>query len=127
MGERHLVLNAHVTKLGPHSVTLSKAFPEHGIEGEEPTLYFDYAVYALGSHMPAPIDLWGPTIGDVNASEHCSPKVTGVDKPLEASSPQHPEPGSKSAGIQWLGHSQEHVRAAPSVLVVGGGALGIRE
>lgn len=53
-------LHAWVTSLSPHSLTLSRPFPEQGVEGAVPTLKFDYLLYALGSHLPAPIGLWGP-------------------------------------------------------------------
>ena len=83
-------------------MTLSKAIPDAGIT--EPKLSFDYLVYALGSHLPEPIDLWGSVnLGSV-----------GYD-------------GTKPKGIEFLKSAQNRVKAAPSVLVVGGGALGIRE
>ena len=99
---RHLVLHASVTGLDASSVSLSRAFPEVGLL--EPKLPYDYLVYALGNHLPEPIDTWNP-----------------VNIAAEAYD------GTKPQGIQWLKHAQKRVEAAPSVLVVGGGALGIRE
>ncbi|TCD67840.1 hypothetical protein EIP91_011902 [Steccherinum ochraceum] len=146
--QRHLMLNARVTKLGPNSLTLSKAFPEHGIEGDEPTLHFDYAIYALGSHMPAPINTWGPPVdrgetlilssGPVVPSktpglESVQPfggpalsEVTTAVAPVEAEVLPASEIGTKPSGVKWLQRSQKHIERAPSVLVVGGGALGIQ-
>ncbi|TCD71952.1 hypothetical protein EIP91_000084 [Steccherinum ochraceum] len=145
---RHLMLNAHVTKLGPTSLTLSKAFPEHGIDGDEPTLHFDYAIYALGSHMPAPINLWGPPIDEEAAPATvpepvAPPKTPGLESvqpwggpalsevttavsPVEDEVPYTSDVGTKPAGVEWLDRSQKHIERAPSVLVVGGGALGIQ-
>ena len=85
-------------------MTLSKAFPKYGID--TPVLNFDYAIYSLGSHLPAPINIWGPS-------------ADGKD--LAYSS------GSKREGIAWLAKFHSVIEKAPSVLVVGGGALGIRE
>ncbi|KIP04635.1 hypothetical protein PHLGIDRAFT_25487 [Phlebiopsis gigantea 11061_1 CR5-6] len=104
---RHLRLHAQVTALSTHSATLSRAFPEHGL-GE--TLRFDYLVYALGSHLPAPIDLWGP--------------VDAAEEEYKERTPAHN--GSKASGIAWLERFRAVVERTPSVLVVGGGALGIQ-
>ncbi|KAK0229565.1 hypothetical protein EDD85DRAFT_957340 [Armillaria nabsnona] len=46
----HLVLHATVLSLTAKSVTLSRSFPEHGIDTTE--VPYDYAIYALGSHLP---------------------------------------------------------------------------
>lgn len=94
-------MQATVTGIDSHSLTLSKAFP--GAEAPEQKLPFDYLVYALGSHLPEPIDLWGSaSLGSVKYD------------------------GTKPKGIEFLKSAQKQVEAAPSVLVVGGGALGIR-
>ncbi len=103
---RQILLHAHVTSLQSHSLTLSRAFPQYGIEGDVPRLHFDYLVYALGSHLPAPINLWGP-VGDEMA-------------PLL-------DVGTKAGGIDWLKRFRSRIEQAGTVLVVGGGALGIRE
>lgn len=100
-GDRHLILHAAVTRLEEHSLTLSNAVPEAGIT--DPRIDFDYVVYALGSHPPEPIDLWGP----INLG------YAAYD-------------GTKPKGIEWMRSAQERIEEAPSVLIVGGGALGIR-
>lgn len=106
---RHIFLHAQVTSVDLHSLTLSRSFPEHGVNESDRTLHFDYLVYALGSHLPAPIDLWGP-----------------VDPEAEKGKSQAYD-GRKSSGINWLERFRGMVEAVSSVLVVGGGALGIRE
>ncbi|KZT01697.1 iron uptake cluster protein [Laetiporus sulphureus 93-53] len=133
-----VVLHAQVTSLTPHTVSLSRAFPEHGITEPSRTLHFDYVVYALGSHLPAPIDLWGP-VGD---EKDVSTVATGVDQAdgahhttgLSASSTvgvpsaasAHSYQGTKAEGIEWLQHSHDRIEMASSVLVVGGGPLGVQ-
>ena len=100
-GSQHVVLHATVTRLEEHSLTLSRAIPEAGFA--EPKLSFDYLVYALGSHPPEPIDLWSPlNVGSI------------------------PYDGTKPKGVQWMKAAQKRIEEAPSILVVGGGALGIR-
>ncbi|KAJ6550864.1 hypothetical protein DFH09DRAFT_1168472 [Mycena vulgaris] len=103
---QHVFLHTQVHALTAHTVTLLRAFPEHGISTRE--LQFDYAVYALGSHLPPPLDLWG-----------AHPKAQ--DGP-----PAAPYGGTKSEAIAWLKAAQGAIAAARSILVVGGGALGIQ-
>lgn len=81
-------------------MTLSRSFPEIGINST--TVAFDYAVYALGSQLPPPLDLWGSTANGV--------KYTG----------------EKIEGCAWFKEKQKFIKPVSSVLVVGGGALGIR-
>ncbi|KAH7925986.1 FAD/NAD(P)-binding domain-containing protein [Leucogyrophana mollusca] len=108
---RHLRLHATITSLNPRSIGLSRSFPELGIT--EPSLSFDYAVYALGSHLPTPIDLWGAKLD--------------VDNPKASEAPDPPAyTGTKKEGASWLQQRQKRVENASSVLVVGGGALGIQ-
>ncbi|KAK7002471.1 apoptosis-inducing factor B [Favolaschia claudopus] len=102
--KRHIFLRAHIQSLGPNSVKLSRAFPEHGIDSD--TLHFDYAIYALGSHLPSPLNLW-------HAAPDGKPSVQSYG-------------GSKAESIAWLRGKQRAIEDANSVLVVGGGALGIQ-
>ncbi|KAJ7758009.1 hypothetical protein B0H16DRAFT_1536483 [Mycena metata] len=104
---RHIFIQAHIESLSTNSVTLSRAFPEHGIST---TLHFDYAVYALGSHLPPPLNLW-----------HATP-----DDKLTSTAVQTAYTGNKADSIAWLKGMQAVIEAAASVLVVGGGALGIQ-
>lgn len=125
-----VLLHAQVTSLAPKSLTLSQAFPEYGIYEPGKQLDFDYAVYALGSHLPAPINLWGP-VGD-------DPDVLAVTKGIMqdvAGKRQFPTgvaenslyQGTKPEGIDWLQKFRERIDKASSILVVGGGPLGVRE
>lgn len=103
----HVLLHAHVLSIHPDHAILSKAFPEHGIPTSR--LDFDYCVYALGSQLPDPLNLWGPL------------PSKGV---LKIANPSYN--GTKKDSVEWLKHNQKVVEEAPSVLVVGGGALGIQ-
>lgn len=105
---RHTMLHASVVSLGAHELTLDRAFPEHGLS--DGVLRFDYLVYALGSHLPSPINLWGAVADEVEKD--------GVVDIVR---------GTKEGGMAWLKKFQARVARASSVLVVGGGALGIRE
>ncbi|KAF7310455.1 Glycoside hydrolase family 5 protein [Mycena chlorophos] len=101
---RHIFLRATVLSFSSHSVKLSRAFPELGFPSN--TLEFDFAVYALGSHLPSPLNLWS-----------ASPDGKPCPRPYD---------GDKSEGIAWLKRKQAVIQAASSVLCVGGGALGIQ-
>ncbi|KAJ6452884.1 hypothetical protein C8R47DRAFT_262616 [Mycena vitilis] len=103
---KYTFLQAHVQSLSANSVKLLRAFPELGIDTDE--LHFDYAVYALGSHLPSPLNLW-----------HASP-----ERKLPAV--HHAYGGTKAESIAWLKGKQRAIEDAGSVLVVGGGALGIQ-
>jgi len=108
---RHLFLHAQVISIdGPNRLTLSRSFPELGLGSE---VEFDYMVYALGSHLPAPIDLWGP-VGDTQEKGEVVEEY-GVE-----------HRGTKVGGIDWLRRFRRRIEHASSVLVVGGGALGIQ-
>ncbi|KAJ7482678.1 FAD/NAD-P-binding domain-containing protein [Mycena latifolia] len=117
---RHIFLHAHILALHSHSLTLSCAFPEHGI-GADGVLGFEYAVYALGSRMPAPLDLWGEH-GPHQAQDGLVQSPEGV----KDGEKDEKFGGTKSEGIAWLKRAQARIAAARSVLVVGGGALGIQ-
>jgi len=60
------------------------------------------------------LNLWGTTAG----------KAT-LDSEINKNSVVYN--GLKSEGCEWFKEKQKIVEAAPTVLVVGGGALGIRE
>ncbi|KIJ56320.1 hypothetical protein M422DRAFT_150875 [Sphaerobolus stellatus SS14] len=107
----HIHLHAHVVSLTPKSITLSKAFPELGIPST--TLPYDYAVYALGSQLPPPLNLWGEN------------KILRVIRANHFFIREQYH-GLKSEAIEWLKEHQKTVEGAPSILVVGGGALGVQ-
>ncbi|KAG5635987.1 hypothetical protein H0H81_009455 [Sphagnurus paluster] len=104
----HRRLQASVTSINQKFITLSRSFPEHDLPTE--TVPFDYLIYALGSHLPAPLNLWDP-----------APSKPGKGRQLPV---YH---GMKSEGIAWMQEHQKIVEDAPTVLVVGGGALGIQK
>lgn len=109
---RHLILHAKVLSLNSDFVTLDRSFPEHGLDS--PRIPYRYAVYALGSNLPRPIDLWATeeaTEDDEKYSEETRKEYRGT----------------KAEGVEWLQRCQERIRKAGSVLCVGGGALGIRQ
>ncbi|KAG6918008.1 hypothetical protein DXG01_017018 [Tephrocybe rancida] len=109
----HRRLQATVTSISKDTVTLSKAFPEHGLPST--TVQYDYMIYALGSHMPTPLNLWATgSTGKVIAT------TPGKGRQLPIYQ------GMKSEGISWLKEHQKIVEAAATVLVIGGGALGIQ-
>ncbi|KAG6887788.1 hypothetical protein C0992_010740 [Termitomyces sp. T32_za158] len=98
----HRCLHATVTSICTDSVTLSRAFPEHGLSS--PVVRYDYLIYALGSVLPAPLDLWRTDPASKLPLYH----------------------GTKPQGIAWMKQHQEIVKDSQSVVVVGGGALGIQ-
>lgn len=106
----HVRVQATVTSIDNHRIILSPNLQEC----QQSSLDFDYAIYALGSHLPSPIDLWNYQ------------KEGGMKSSLEPPGIQQ-YGGTKSEGISSLRERQKRVEAATSVLVVGGGALGIRK
>ncbi|RDB21672.1 Apoptosis-inducing factor B [Hypsizygus marmoreus] len=111
--ELHRRLQAHITSFSQKSLTLSQAFPEHGLPTQ--TVDFDFAIYALGSQLPAPLNLWG-----TDASGNPIPRKPSKGRQLPIYR------GLKTEGIAWLQAHQKLIEESPSVLVVGGGALGIQ-
>ncbi|KIJ19554.1 hypothetical protein PAXINDRAFT_166669 [Paxillus involutus ATCC 200175] len=163
----HKRIHATITALHPHHITyiphqltstpdspppLQKA--EH--KNQEQSLHFDYAIYALGSHLPSPIDLWGfrganlksfsstPDSAHLNSGEvhdEGDPQKQQPDgdarppisRPIDCvansepcKNPLHPYTGTKLEGVSWLRSRQRKVEEAINVVVVGGGALGIQ-
>jgi len=84
----------------------------YDFEGPEETLNFDYCIYALGSGMPDPCNVW---------SEH--PNLPpGIDNDEHFRGK-----GSKKCGVTWMEEKAKDRRDAKRILIVGGGALGIRQ
>ncbi|KAJ9108600.1 hypothetical protein QFC19_002317 [Naganishia cerealis] len=79
-------------------------------EKAEKRLQFDYMVYALGSHLPAPINIWSTVDHDASIQ---------IERPLGCQ-------GSKERGRAWLQAAQKRIEAAKSIAVIGGGALGVQ-
>ncbi|KAF8881689.1 hypothetical protein CPB84DRAFT_1838278 [Gymnopilus junonius] len=103
----HIHIQAQVTSIRPNHLTISRAFPELGIPTT--TISFDYAIYALGARLPPPLNLWESPIENESLGERI----------LQYS-------GLKTEGCEWLRSKQRIIERVPTVLVVGGGALGIQ-
>lgn len=123
--KRREFIHASVVKLDRHSVTFTRPGPrrlpaEKGtavtgpsghFEGPEETLQFDYCLYALGAALPDPTNPW---------SEHPNMPEGVVHDHVECGL------GSKKWGVRWMEQRAERLKAAPRIVVVGGGALGIQ-
>lgn len=102
-------IHGNVSSLNSHSVTLTRLSTtdsDHPV-GDTETIDFDYLVYALGASLPSPVDVWG--------EESSGQQLDGV--PM----------GCKKRGVAYMHQRAETMKRAKSVLVVGGGALGIRQ
>ncbi|PPQ85979.1 hypothetical protein CVT25_001678 [Psilocybe cyanescens] len=110
----HIRLHAQVISIRPHHIKLSRSFPELGFPTD--TITFDYAIYALGSHLPPPLNLWGPS----------SYKYLESPKSNETFDTEVKYTGLKAQACDWFKEKQKVIKDAPTVLVVGGGALGIQ-
>ncbi|KAI9463162.1 hypothetical protein HD554DRAFT_2027295 [Boletus coccyginus] len=94
------------------------------VETTEKILRFDYAIYALGSHLPSPIDLWGS--GDIDPFSAQEPLCPDTEGWPQCISHTPPYMGTKQESISRLRSRQQKIETARQVLVVGGGALGIQ-
>lgn len=118
----HQVIHGTATRLERNRVSYTPAaYASNNIDKPKLTLDFDYLVYALGAALPAPIDLWGERSvydyereGSINQRLR---KYNAVEEPV----------GAKQGGMGWLRKAQDRLKDVGSVLVIGGGALGIRE
>ncbi|KAI6127312.1 FAD/NAD(P)-binding domain-containing protein [Pisolithus sp. B1] len=114
----HIRIHGTVTSLHPNHITyIPHSFSSSSSSEPAPepqTLHFDYLIYALGSHLPSPIDLW----------EHTCERAQHLDKGRYHD--KTTGTGTKSHGMAWLRERQARIEAAQSVLIVGGGALGIQ-
>ncbi|CAK9782311.1 FAD/NAD(P)-binding domain-containing protein [Cutaneotrichosporon oleaginosum] len=104
----HQQIQGVITALSPNSVTyvLAKDGAYDDIDLQNPpaerveTLAFDYCVYALGGALSAPSDAWAEYPGGGR--------------------------GTKAGGVAFLARQGKVVEQAQSIIVVGGGALGIQ-
>lgn len=97
----------------------------NGERPHEHSVSFDYLVYALGSHLPPPINIW--SVPDTQKE-----RAHGSLQDLLAATGQIEQktkviPGSKSSGMTWLQDAQKRIRDAKSIAIIGGGPLGVRE
>ncbi|KAG8736087.1 hypothetical protein FRC11_002866, partial [Ceratobasidium sp. 423] len=117
--ERNRVVHGTATKLERNCVTFTPA-SYAVMNGEAPTtdgtrtIEFDYLIYALGARLPGPIDFWG-----AKSVYEKSARLT-LEKGRIAFN------GTKPASISFLKTAQKRLKEVESVLVVGGGALGIQ-
>lgn len=79
------------------------------------TITFDYVIFALGSILPAPINTWSVPSSklDKEASKILQNGKSGFW-------------GGKERGVKWLRETQDRISAAESILIIGGGALGVQ-
>ncbi|KAG8716743.1 hypothetical protein FRC09_015282 [Ceratobasidium sp. 395] len=114
----HIFIHGTITRLERNRISYIPASYEEDGGGEEKVLDFEYAIYALGAQLPSPIDVWGETnIFDL-------PELNGRVKTTIEQDPK--VLGTKQGGIKWLRKAQRRLESVRSVLVVGGGALGIQ-
>ncbi|SPO27554.1 related to AIF1 - mitochondrial cell death effector [Ustilago trichophora] len=99
--DQHVLLHANVIELDRGNRRVSYELIDDKTAGIQ-WLYWDYLVYALGSHLPDPINVWST-----------SQQVSRYD-------------GSKLMGVKWLRDAQDRIEAAKSIVIIGGGALGVQ-
>jgi NADH dehydrogenase FAD-containing subunit len=123
---RREFIHASVVRLDKHSVTYTRPGPYKApaedstaivgpsahFEGPEETLEFDYCIYALGAALPDPTNPWSehPNIPQEVVHDH-------VQNGL----------GSKKWGVRWMEKKAKTFEKADRIVIVGAGALGIRE
>lgn len=113
-------------------------------EADQLQIRYDYLVYALGSHLPPPINLWSSTRKSPAASKEdgvpavapnacCMSRLTQqVNNAMDLNGSRPPAisavpcRGSKKEGISWLQEAQTRIRQASSIVVIGAGALGVQ-
>ncbi|KAG9312390.1 hypothetical protein JVU11DRAFT_6767 [Chiua virens] len=127
----HKRVHGTITSIHPHHITyttrtnsdnarLPPSGPSHIETTEEHVLRFDYAIYALGSHLPSPIDLWESRATDIPLQ---APNLAPSNLEKKNACPYT---GLKDESVSWVRSRQRRIEAARQVLVVGGGALGIQ-
>ncbi|WVQ78398.1 hypothetical protein IAT38_000484 [Cryptococcus sp. DSM 104549] len=120
---RHQFIQACVTKLSAHEVTIIRPSEESSaaaakreaegkgtmtygeFDGEEETIHFDYLLYALGSTLPDPVNVWAKLDEDYKGDER--------------------KLGTKKCGLRFMAKQDEKFKKSDRILIVGGGALGI--
>ena len=142
-GPKHLFIQGAITALHSHSVSfvppdvsttrrgsLSMSLSRRGstdslssinttniygcFDGQEETIEFAYCIYALGSGMPNPVNVWNEF------------PIAPMRNVIRACNYEHGL-GTKKGGMRWMERKAIQLSKAQRVLIVGGGALGIRE
>ncbi|KAG9125991.1 hypothetical protein FRC07_005299 [Ceratobasidium sp. 392] len=109
----HNLIHAHVTRIESTRVFYTPITSTSALGASvELSIEYDYLIYGLGSHLPSPINVWADPVPERGQPESDLPKVN-----------RH---GDKVEGTSWLRAAQARVKEAHSVLVVGGGALGVQ-
>ncbi|KAG8786550.1 hypothetical protein FRC15_011196 [Serendipita sp. 397] len=133
---RHLIIQANVLSMTSYSVTVSRHTPSKSsftgeipkdlemAEGDTKTIPFEYAIYALGASLPDPINVWKP-LGHIEEPDAYQLHLKESSTTLSQIDGYEQE-GSKSGSIAWLQAAQSRVAKVNSMIVVGGGALGIQ-
>lgn len=112
----HDFIHANVTSIDSHRVHFTRLSTRPCDPDPSSHIDFDYLVYALGSHLPAPINIWSPSRSVGPGTPNASQDSLLLDE----------HDGTKEKSRQWLRTAHHRIRAASSVLVVGGGALGVQ-
>ncbi|SJX61512.1 related to AIF1-mitochondrial cell death effector [Sporisorium reilianum f. sp. reilianum] len=102
--KQHVLLHANVLALDQEKRLVSYELIDDKAAGVQ-WLQWDYLVYALGSHLPDPINVWSSSDDELGVRQH---------------------DGSKAMGVQWLRDAQDRIERAKSIVIVGGGALGVQ-
>ena len=124
----HRWVHGSITSLTSHSVTYTRPVQKENLsassssssasayeasfgvfEGPTETINFDYAVYALGAGLPDPVNVWKPAFGGATPED------------------AHLGVGTKRSGVRFMERKAESLKQAQRILIVGAGALGIRE
>lgn len=79
------------------------------------TIVFDYMIFALGSILPSPINTWSIPSSKLDQETNT---ILQEDK--------RGYWGGKKRGVRWLRESQDRIAKAQSILIIGGGALGVQ-
>ncbi|KAG8933852.1 hypothetical protein FRC02_011087 [Tulasnella sp. 418] len=104
-------IHANIVSLSQDSVVYEPITRDPETPKSLVSLGFDYVVYALGAQVPSPANVWSH-----EGESHGRDRGTGVISIR----------GTKAEGIEWFQKSQDRIKEAKSVLVVGAGAMGIQ-
>jgi hypothetical protein len=149
LGEREVRYTPFVPKktllsrVNPKEEDKEDEVPEELHEGPEETLSFDYCIYALGAKYPSPINVWThqstifshepASLQNLIASRaeageaHEINKTPVGDKGGRGVVETTECTGTKKEGISWMRAAQRRIEEVERILVVGGGALGVRK
>ncbi|KAF9652776.1 hypothetical protein BDM02DRAFT_3266130 [Thelephora ganbajun] len=113
----HDFIHANVTSIEAHRVNFARLSTRPCDVDTPSYVDFDYLVYGLGSRLPAPINIWSPSRSIGPGTPNDSQESLLLDDDHD---------GTKTKSRQWLRTAHHRIKAATSVLVIGGGALGVQ-